>query len=76
MGGREDIWYVANIEIIDYLKVCRDLQFAADCSFVYNPGAASAWIYVEDVLFTPGRGVEVKGRQPDPVGVEVWDGRC
>lgn len=50
MGGREDIWYATNIEIIDYMKVCDDLQFAADCSFVYNPSAKSAWISVDDVV--------------------------
>lgn len=48
ISGREDIWYATNIEIIDYMKVCRELQFAADGSFVYNPSAASAWISVDD----------------------------
>ncbi|MED9903403.1 MAG: polysaccharide deacetylase family protein [Lachnospiraceae bacterium] len=55
MGGREDIWYAANIEIIDYMKVCRDLQFGAAGDFVYNPSAQSAWITVE------GKVYEIKG---------------
>ena len=46
MGGREDIWYATNIEIVDYLDTFRALQFAADNSFVYNPSAASAWLRV------------------------------
>lgn len=50
MGGREDIWYATNIEIIDYMKLCDNLQFAADGSFVYNPGAKSVWISVDGVV--------------------------
>lgn len=48
MGGREDIWYATNIEIVDYMDVFHRLQFAADNSFVYNPSAANAWIRVND----------------------------
>ena len=48
MGGREDIWYATNIEIIDYMKVCRELQFGAAGNFVYNPSAAAAWISVDE----------------------------
>lgn len=56
MGGREDIWYATNIEIIDYMKVCKNLCFTADCEGVYNPSAQSAWLAVNDKKF-----VEVKG---------------
>ncbi len=56
MGGREDIWYATNIEIIDYRNVCRNLQFTADGTGVYNPSAAGAWLAVDDE-----RVVEVKG---------------
>jgi hypothetical protein len=49
LSGREDIWYATNIEIIDYMKLCDQLQYAADGSFVYNPGAQSAWISVDGV---------------------------
>lgn len=48
MGGRDDIWYATNIEIVDYVDVFSRLQFAADNSFVYNPSFASAWISVND----------------------------
>ncbi|MBO5166102.1 MAG: polysaccharide deacetylase family protein [Lachnospiraceae bacterium] len=47
MGGREDIWYATNIELVDYMKVCRELQFGAAGEFVYNPSAAEAWISVD-----------------------------
>ncbi|MGN1147277.1 MAG: polysaccharide deacetylase family protein [Lachnospiraceae bacterium] len=54
-GGREDVWYATNIEIIDYMQVCRNLQFGAAGDFVYNPSAQSAWLTVD------GNVIEVKG---------------
>ncbi len=48
VGGRDDIWYATNIEIVDYNYVFDSLQFAADNSFVYNPCAAPAWLKVND----------------------------
>lgn len=56
VGGREDIWYATNIEIIDYLQVLRQLQFSADGTAVYNPSARSAYLVVNDE-----RTVEVPG---------------
>lgn len=55
MGGREDIWYATNIEIIDYMEAAKRLQFAADSSIVYNPNAISVWLDVN------GTKMEVKG---------------
>ncbi len=60
VGGKEDIWYATNIEIVDYMKVCESLQFGAAGEFVYNPSAQSAWISVNDVV------KEIKG------GTLVW----
>lgn len=37
MGGREDIWYAANIEIYDYVQAFYRLEFSADAKRVYNP---------------------------------------
>ncbi|MDS0526442.1 polysaccharide deacetylase family protein [Clostridium sp. SHJSY1] len=59
IGNKEDIWYATNIQIVDYLKVCDNLQFAADGSFVYNPSAASAWISVDDVVYKIPGGKQV-----------------
>lgn len=56
VGGRDDIWYATNIEIVDYMDVVKMAQFAADNSFVYNPCAQSLWICVDDEKF-----IEVKG---------------
>lgn len=59
IGNKEDIWYATNIEIVDYLKVCDNLQFSADGSFVYNPSAASAWISVDDNIYEIPGGKQV-----------------
>lgn len=56
VGGRDDIWYAANIQIVDYMDVVKMAQFAADNSFVYNPCVQSLWLAVEDDEI-----VEVKG---------------
>lgn len=50
MGGREDIWYATNIEIVDYLTAARNLQFSADGEAVYNPSAASVWLWLNDKI--------------------------
>lgn len=55
-GGREDIWYATNMEIVDYLSAYRQLKFAASGQFVWNPGASSVWLSVDD-----DRIVEAKG---------------
>ena len=44
MGGRDDIWYATNIEIVDYMNAAKNLKFAADGEAVYNPNAASVWL--------------------------------
>ena len=46
MGGKDDIWYCTNIELMDCLDDFARLNFAADNSFVYNPNARDAWISV------------------------------
>ncbi|MBQ9119233.1 MAG: polysaccharide deacetylase family protein [Lachnospiraceae bacterium] len=56
IGGREDIWYATNIEIIDYMDAAKRLKFSADNETVYNPSAQSVWLQVADKRY-----VEVKG---------------
>lgn len=53
-GGRDDIWYATNLEIVDYIKAYGQLKFAASCEFVYNPTALSIWLEVG------GKHMEVK----------------
>jgi hypothetical protein len=56
MGGRDDIWYATNIEIIDYMEAAKNLKFSADYHMVYNPGAKSVWLAVNGDTY-----VEVQG---------------
>ncbi|NLJ97137.1 MAG: hypothetical protein GX321_08285 [Clostridiales bacterium] len=55
VGGRDDIWYATNIEIVDYMKLLDNLKFTADGERVYNPSAAPAWLTVD------GRVVKIEG---------------
>lgn len=48
MGGRDDIWYATNLEIIDYMEAAKRLRFSCDCDMVYNPGAESVWLNLDD----------------------------
>lgn len=55
VGGRDDIWYATNIEIVDYMNAAKRLKFTAEGDKVYNPNAMSVWISVD------GKIVEIKG---------------
>lgn len=55
VGGRDDIWYASNIEIVDYMKVVNNLIFTADSNVVMNPFSQSAYLSVN------GRIVEIPG---------------
>lgn len=48
IGGKEEIWYATNIEIIEYMKVLDHLEFSATGNAVFNPSAKSAWIQIND----------------------------
>lgn len=45
---KEDVFYGTNIQIVDCLRLCSELRFSADESFVYNPAAGSAYLSVDD----------------------------
>jgi len=47
---RYDILYATNIEIVDYLKACDNLQFSMNSEFVYNPSYQSVWISVDGII--------------------------
>lgn len=46
---REQIWFAANGEIIEYVQAWRRLEYAVDGSMIYNPSAV-------DVCIRPGMG--------------------
>lgn len=51
LGNRNDIWYATNIEIVDYLKACNNLQFSVNGNFVFNPSFESVWISVDEKIY-------------------------
>ncbi len=55
VGGRDDIWYATNIEIVDYMDAAKRLRFTAAGDRVYNPSADSVWLQVD------GEKVEIPG---------------
>ena len=61
IGGRDDIWYATNIEIVDYMNAVRSLRFAEQCTSVYNPTCTDVWISVdfEKVMIPAGMTVKL-----------------
>ncbi|MNE69076.1 hypothetical protein D3C80_1647790 [compost metagenome] len=57
ISSREEVWYATNIEIIRYIEAHGKLKYSTDCTMVYNPGALSVWIAVNDeaVEVLPGK---------------------
>lgn len=47
VGGKEDIWYATNIEIVDYLEALERLRISAKGHLVYNPSALDIWLSVD-----------------------------
>jgi len=43
-GGKADIWYATNIEIVDYMGSCKALRFSSGLSSAFNPSALSVWL--------------------------------
>lgn len=56
MGGRKDIWYATNIEIIDYMEAAGALKFSADGTRVFNPSAESVWLEIDDERYVEAKG--------------------
>ena len=44
VGGREDVWYATNIEMIDYLDAVKRLEYNVDQTLVHNPTATELWL--------------------------------
>ncbi|ANS74392.1 polysaccharide deacetylase [Paenibacillus yonginensis] len=57
IGGRSDIWYATNAEIVSYCQAVERLRVSADNRILHNPSAQSVWVSVE------GAATEVPGGQ-------------
>ncbi|WP_168120923.1 polysaccharide deacetylase family protein [Paenibacillus sp. HB172176] len=60
VGGRDDIWYATNIQIVDYLKAYEQLKFSASLDFVYNASALDVWLSVDKAIVKIESGCTVK----------------
>lgn len=47
VGGRDDIWYATNGEIVSYVNAYRTLIFSHDQSLVHNPSATDLFLTVD-----------------------------
>ena len=45
MGGRDDVWYVTNIELYDYIKAYDNLIWSSEMSFVFNPSLIDVCLF-------------------------------
>ncbi len=61
IGGRDDIWYATNIEIVDYMNAAKNLKYSADGTMVYNPSAITVCIKVDGIMheIKPGETCEI-----------------
>lgn len=59
IGGRDDIWYATNIEIVDYMNAAKNLKFTANGDMVYNPSAIPVWISVDEKKYKIDGGATV-----------------
>ena len=61
MGGRDDIWYATNIEIVDYVNACRAIRTSANGKRMHNPTAIDVWADVngKQIVIRAGETVEV-----------------
>ena len=61
VAGKDDIWYVTNIELARYIKAFRALVTSADGHRAYNPSAVTVWIASPNgaLPVAPGAVVEI-----------------
>ena len=44
VGNRDDVWYATNMEIYEYVRAYKRLQFSSNEDFVYNPTNIDVYI--------------------------------
>ncbi len=47
IGGRDDIWYMTVIGMVDYMEAAKRLNVSISGAFAENPSAISVWISVD-----------------------------
>ncbi len=56
VGGREDIWYATNIEIVDYVNALHALRISVAGDKILNPSAIPVWVSVDGEALKIGAG--------------------
>lgn len=56
VGGKDEIWYATNIDIIDYVNAYKQLRYSMDCKRVQNPTATELFAEINGkiVSIAPG----------------------
>lgn len=55
IGGRDDIWYATNADIVAYMRALSQLRFSVSCRLIQNPSAMPVWVSAEgDAVEIPG----------------------
>ncbi len=49
VGMDNDIWFATNMEIYEYIRALKNLEFSADCTIVKNTSSISVWIAVNEI---------------------------
>ncbi len=52
LAFKDDLWYATNIEIYDYVKAYKSLQYSADGHIIYNPTLLTIWFDIDGKLFS------------------------
>ncbi len=62
IGGKDDVWYATNIDIVDYIHAYRALQSSVDGARLYNPSALTVHVLCRGkaVCVPGGETVEVQ----------------
>ena len=60
VGGRDDVWYATNIEVVDYINATKALRISIDLDTFYNPSAISVWLTVDGMTLEIPAGKTVK----------------
>lgn len=56
LGGKDDVWYATNIEIIDYIEAYKSLIFSADERICYNPTLQKVWFWMDNKQYSVAPG--------------------
>ena len=60
MGGRDDVWYATNIQVVDYVNACRAVISSADGKTLHNPTATDVWAETDGQLVCVRAGETVR----------------